>query len=631
MKKTDRANILKRSGCIRSAAAVAMAAILVSSGTAGLYRTGLAAEDSSVPVYVPGTGGETEMTVGNITLDGSGDYGYAAWAQGYGQDVSLTVDGSILMNSSAETGWIVGAEAYSSAVSDSQSGTETPGSSSVTVNGGISMDLGSRGYAARAESHNGSKSAVTLNGDAAVKAKKQAVGVNSVAAESGNSEVYATGSINVESAADKAIGVIAEGSSEGSAKAVTAGDITAISSGNGAFGLWIRGQQGDSSIEHTGNISVSVDSDGFLREASGVMAGYLYDMYDGNNGSVKVTGDIRAEARGNDADAYGVNVHCDRASNYNVEVKGNIESQSENSRSYGAFLYAWADNVLNAKIDGNITAVGSEEYGSYGINTFSRSNSTVTADVNGDVKAATGIYLGSSEENGYTDVCVNGTVEGTENAVMIGTIGSESEDFSEKTKLTVWKLVPDSAGAVAVVNAMSDRVDEYGFPIYETKEIEEFEKEILYIIKSEDGEGCTISVLKEDGTPLEESHEYGVAREGEKIKIQVTPEEGRVILGVFNNDGESETEILPDENGEYYYEVPRGGGVNIYAKTAAEEKGEVPDNGGSGEKTPAAEEPAGGSEKSPATGDPAGAALPAMLMISAAGLFLLKSKRSGRC
>ena len=157
------------------------------------------------------------------------------------------------------------------------------------------------------------------------------------------------------------------------------------------------------------------------------------------------------------------------------------------------------------------------------------------------------------DKSGKFDIFVTGTIM-AENGTGVVVDGETELD---NVNLTVWKIVPNEDGAVA---ANPEYGDDYDDTIYH--ENEEMEKKIKYIIKVEQPETGTVSVTDENGESLETSHDVEVANENQKVLLKVELPEGKKLLAAYNGEGEKEP-LLIDGDGNYYVQVPRGGGVYL--------------------------------------------------------------------
>ena len=173
---------------------------------------------------------------------------------------------------------------------------------------------------------------------------------------------------------------------------------------------------------------------------------------------------------------------------------------------------------------------------------------------------------GSSEENGIVlddegnfDILITGTLETGGTPVLI----SDSVT-PENVSITVWKIdgaVKDEKGEEHVVAE--------GTPGEEQKKITEasskVEESIHYIIRVEPSQQDMIGL---SGT--EEVHGYDTATEGSTVTLKVKVPDGYTLTGAYNGEGEK-IALEKDPDGNYYVEVPRGGGVYLSVELEKDE------------------------------------------------------------
>ena len=177
---------------------------------------------------------------------------------------------------------------------------------------------------------------------------------------------------------------------------------------------------------------------------------------------------------------------------------------------------------------------------------------------------------GSSEENGIVlddegnfDILITGTLETGGTPVLI----SDSVT-PENVSITVWKIdgaVKDEKGEEHVVAE--------GTPGEEQKKITEasskVEESIHYIIRVEPSQEDIIGL---SGT--EKVHGYDTATEGSTVTLKVKVPDGYTLTGAYNGEGEK-IALEKDPDGNYYVEVPRGGGVYLSVELEKDEDHET--------------------------------------------------------
>lgn len=209
-------------------------------------------------------------------------------------------------------------------------------------------------------------------------------------------------------------------------------------------------------------------------------------------------------------------------------------------------------SLVNFYSTGDIEALAPDSAGLFVRSVGGKSVVGIDGDLSG-TNAGLRIYC---DEIGSNDVLVTGTITG-KNGVDI------SYDSITNDTLTVWRIEKGSDGQYFSSewnNVPSDDREIFA------------KKNVNYIVFVENLlEGVTLSAFKADGSDLNTSHDYDVAREGDKIIVKVDLDPGCQLKGVYNGW----SELIPlekDANGNYYIVVPRGGG--IYLSAALEGDGE---------------------------------------------------------
>ena len=161
-------------------------------------------------------------------------------------------------------------------------------------------------------------------------------------------------------------------------------------------------------------------------------------------------------------------------------------------------------------------------------------------------------------EQSRMDVLVNGTVDGKTNSVLLST-----DTIEDNLTLTVWEITENEHGNLV---EKIEKYDDNGEAV--TGVDTEAEEKIQYIIKVEQPtEGGTLIATDKDGKTLAKSHDYDVAREDERVLVKVNVAKGYVLNGAYNGKNEK-IMLLTDADGNYYIDVPKGGGVYLSAELA---------------------------------------------------------------
>lgn len=364
-------------------------------------------------------------------------------------------------------------------------------------------------------------------------------------------------------------------STAGTASSVSAEGILAVAHSKYPDG------SASSSVNVGGNLTVEAKDN-----ATGIAAGALGT---GNTASVNVKGDVNVSARetavGLDGrsnldgtitvsvgsvtakadEATGIKASATRDASAQITIGGDVQALTTDADAPGGTSGVSADNSsgsIKVSVEGSIISGGA------GIcSTGSAGSSTVL--VRGDVEAGTTgaeIMNGTEGAAGVSsanhDILVENTLSGDEQGILVsrdsvqGLTGVDKEgnpvDKGGALDVTVWQIVKNDRGNVAEIETAE------GY-----KAAEKVEKAIKYIIKFEQpAEGGTLSVTDKDKQNLETSHGFEVARETERVLLKVNLKTGYRIIAAYNGLGEKE-KLLMDSDGNYYIDVPKGGGVYL--------------------------------------------------------------------
>ena len=350
-----------------------------------------------------------------------------------------------------------------------------------------------------------------------------------------------------------------------------------------AIGVKVKGTNGGTSELTTGNvttqgqgiyaISSGDDSEVFLTVDGNISAGYTGINADNSHGimSISVLGDVSSQ------NSTGTIISASNEGKTSVSVDGDITSEN----NLGVSLSVYGESEAGLSVNGDVLAAGEgTRANGMSINAYDNSQSNVS--VEGDIRttAEEGIGLSVySRDDSIVDVLVAGTIAGNQVGVSLGQTASDEEGnrygdptTAENFKLTVWQIELNEEGhAAESTNYRLADMGEAGTVIKEHETVygeaeQEFEKSILYIIKVEQpAEGATLQATDAEGNALEKSHDYEVAHEGETVLMKVNIQSGFELLGAYNGLGEK-VPLLRDKTGNFYIEVPKGGGVYLSAK-----------------------------------------------------------------
>lgn len=168
----------------------------------------------------------------------------------------------------------------------------------------------------------------------------------------------------------------------------------------------------------------------------------------------------------------------------------------------------------------------------------------------GNVKApGAGVY--ANADDGAVDVLVSNIIKGDAYGVMLG------GDIAN-IQVTTWKI--ESEGELVTSNSFMAAGSESGAP--------DLSKSVNYIIKLEQpSEGGTLSATNAQGGALDTSHDYEVAHAGDKVIAKVDLKPGYKVVAAYNGDG-IKTALKVDNDGNYFVEVPEGGGIYLSVELA---------------------------------------------------------------
>lgn len=551
---------------------------------------------SGVYAWVEGSSFNAEVG-GNITSEGEEGYGIYAKVENGDAEANITVAGDVNANGGSDT---YGIYAYGnwnsntnievggniSADGDQSFGIYVNGGEdaslsvmNITAGGSISAN-GESGMAIDAEADN----EAIINIEAGDINANGQYGKGIVTKATGASEIGVTINGDISAMGEGGAGIYANVSEGGVNNIMVNGDITAGSDGieaSAGSGIAI-GARLDSE-KATANITVNGNVTGIENE--GIMA-----MSSGDNINVTVNGDANGNV------GIGILQMVWAMESSFVEI-----SDPETVDGYEAYeviidetteeIYMMVDGekvMLDVDVttfairdqNGEVQNVGvytsDEEFKYWILKDYDKSNepADTVIIVDGDVTGETsGIRVlsynlmgimgrnpGGDEDQANTlmaDVLITGTLSGGESAVLLMDDGTIDNNLT----LTVWAVEVGEDGTIAKSESRDETKDK----------AEEFEKNIKYIIKVEQPEkGGMLSAVSEFGEPLEKSHDYDVALEGEKVLLKVDLEEGYKVVAAYNGDGEK-VPLLQDAEGNYYVEVPKGGGVYLTAELDLEE------------------------------------------------------------
>ena len=212
-----------------------------------------------------------------------------------------------------------------------------------------------------------------------------------------------------------------------------------------------------------------------------------------------------------------------------------------------------------AIVEGDSASIG-DGYDTYGLKVGTSQNGLSDVFVGGDVQSAGTGLVTSAASGGTNIVVVEGTVYGGKVGVNINDNGSQD------SSVTVWKVETDKGGVIA------GSVDAAGNVAKDASA----EKKIQYIIKVDQPKGATLTATDANGKALAtvtaingKTFEY--AHQGDKVLLKVDVDKDYTLDAVYGDKGQ-QYKLVKDASGNYYIEVPAGGGVYFSAVLSKKEK-----------------------------------------------------------
>lgn len=178
--------------------------------------------------------------------------------------------------------------------------------------------------------------------------------------------------------------------------------------------------------------------------------------------------------------------------------------------------------------------------------------------VTGNVAADdTAVSIAMTEQQSILEMTVDGTVDGGKHAIVL----SEETVLGDNLKMTVWEVKENDQGDIA------ERCKVTGEEGNEKKTYtgdREAEKLIQYIIRIEDSSRSYIATAGTRDFAAGNGETYQVANQGDKVLVKLSIPDGKELVGAYWDVAQSEKgKLLKDSEGNYYLEVPRGGGVQL--------------------------------------------------------------------
>lgn len=372
--------------------------------------------------------------------------------------------------------------------------------------------------------------------------------VNSVTAtatlESKEDEEGAEGAAEGGEANPEAEGVMVK-ATDGATVNVTVGEGGINASGDkSAMGIYATTSDAESSVK------VTVQDGGVVAE--GAEDGWVMGV-----NSINRDGEITVNVIGDTVSSVTGIYAADMDGTYSVEKEYTGEITHSDEDKYDEEKDCWIQDVDGEKVyykyDKDEESVG---YAWTEEEKDDRKGGTTKVTVVGDVQAEdTAVELELTEAKSKIEVTVDGTVEGKEHAIVL------SEDtIAKNLTMTVWEVKPNEDGNI--VERVKPAEDGEGEPEYTADK--ETEKLIQYIVRIQDDSKPYIATTGTRDFTAGNGETYQVANEGDKVLVKLTIPEGKELVGAYWDVAQSDAgKLLTDSEGNYYVEVPRGGGVEL--------------------------------------------------------------------
>ena len=293
----------------------------------------------------------------------------------------------------------------------------------------------------------------------------------------------------------------------------------------------------------------------------------------GATAELTVTGDVTVEGTGDKDVAVSAQTITVSQSTTTVDINGSVQSTAD-GLSAGAISFAGnAETEVN--VDGEVDAAQTGLIiGAAAVSWEEKpASASVEVRIGGDLSSEKGPAIEATVD--MTSKDSGQQLKGDAVVIVEGTISSEKDDGP-----IIKAGIPDNYDAAGEISSTLDTLDLTVWKIdikdgqtlaadSERVEDKKFEKRINYIVKLEPNEKFDYAAVKQDNSALDtvtatingEEYSYDVAHESEKVYLKINTK-GYRIKGAYNVDGEKK-EIDHDSEGNYYIEVPRGGGIYL--------------------------------------------------------------------
>lgn len=176
-------------------------------------------------------------------------------------------------------------------------------------------------------------------------------------------------------------------------------------------------------------------------------------------------------------------------------------------------------------------------------------NVTITGDVTAD-------DIGVAVELPEVQTA-NITIDGTVSGQTAGIVLKGDTQLSESVTMTVWEVIPNKDNVIVVRESEGDD----GKTVY--TQDEEAEKLVQYIIRIKDDSVPYIAMYGTTDFTAGNGEKYKVAYEGDTVLVRLNIPDGKELVGAYWDVDQKGQMLVDPDTGEYYVEVPRGGGVQL--------------------------------------------------------------------
>ena len=271
-------------------------------------------------------------------------------------------------------------------------------------------------------------------------------------------------------------------------------------------------------------------------------------MVNANDGSTLM---VSAKKLANDGD-YGLWLKLRGAGNGN-ETRASISIDELSGKKYALNLQQYNSGYWSVLRFGKVVA---EETALW---LMPERGTATDILVEGDITAGkTGVRIFSDDT---IKLIVLGTISAGEAPILVVNMsGKSGVGINDKTQgILAWRIIPTASGHTVMLEGGGDTV-------VESPSTEVLEKAIRYIIRTEESDKAAFTLKKADGEEIRMSFGYPVACEGERVLVEVQAADGYKVTGVMNGEDEK-VPLEQDESGNWYFDMPRGGGVSLFAVT----------------------------------------------------------------